>query len=72
MFSCKFAGIKFWIATSVNSFSKSSSLAKINNFLATSFPPKSSRGSGSVYPLLMASCNTFEKGTFALEKLLNK
>ena len=60
------------MVTSSNSFSKSNSLAKINNFLATSFPDKSSLGSGSVNPLSIASCKTSENNTFFEEKLLNK
>ena len=60
------------ISTSSNSFSNSNSLAKINNFLATSFPPKSSLGSGSVNPLSIASCNVFENGTSSSEKVLKR
>ena len=58
--------------TSCNSFSKSNSLAKINNFLATSTPPKSSLGSGYVKPLEMASRNTVENEISSTENVLNK
>ncbi|MOA04628.1 hypothetical protein D3C78_1241950 [compost metagenome] len=55
-------GTRFSSSMSAESSSKPASRARMSSFLRTSWPERSSRGSGSVRPCCQASSTSSEKG----------